>query len=255
MIRALAVLLALLSGAAAQAESIGTATIRVTPNPLAITTFFHGADLEVTGEAPEGMGLAVVLNSDDGNVELEQKGKVWGVLWMKVGETEMTNVPGVYLVASSATLAELAPASVRKADAIGLDVLAASRGVTGDGEGPVLWEELIKLKEDEGLYGAFERSVTIRSLQPGRVAYSTVFPVPAHLAEGSYHLALWGFDQTGVQRLAETELDVHTVGVVHDIAALARSHGLLYGVCAVIIALVVGLATGLVVGFASKGGH
>jgi hypothetical protein len=255
MIQALAVVLALLSGSVAHVEPIGTATIRVTPNPLPVTTFFNGAELQIVGEAPDGMALAVLLTSVDGDVELEKKGKVWGVLWMKIGEADIRNVPGAYLLASSVSLTELAPVAVRQANGIGLDVLAASRGITGDGEEPEVWEELVKLKKHERLYGTFESCVTIQAGQPGRVDYTTVLPVPARFSEGSYRVALWGFHDARAQLLAATELTVHTVGVIHDIAALARNHGLLYGVGALIIALVVGLATGVVVGLAGKGGH
>jgi uncharacterized protein (TIGR02186 family) len=240
---------------AADTEGTTRASIRVSPEPLEVTTFFSGAALTVTGHAPARMKLAVLVSGADTDITVKKKGKVWGVLWMNVGEAEIRSIPSVYLLSTSAQLAQLGSPAVRQAKGIGLDVLGASRGITGDGADVL--SELVKLKKHEHLYGSFESSVTTRPSQAEEVEYTTQLPVPACIPEGSYNVELWGFGtaEEKVQLLAAAELTVKTVGVTHSIAEFAHAHGLLYGIFALITALAVGLLTGLLFGLAGKGGH
>jgi len=244
---------ALIAGAS---SASGSGSIDVIPSTLEVSTFFSGATVRVEGTAPQSDGLAVVLSGSSETQELKRKGKVWGVLWMNVGEVSFDQVPSVYMVASSDPLCELAPYDVRTSLRLGEDVLAeASVSAEGDEDGARLFGELVKLKEQEGLYRTGEGTLEVVARNEEGWRYSGSFELPARVPEGTYTLVLWSFDDGKATELATAELRVAEVGVIREIADFAMSHGLLYGVFAVIIALAAGLLTGFLFGMAGKGGH
>jgi uncharacterized protein (TIGR02186 family) len=233
-----------------------TAAIRAVPDAVQVSTFFSGETLRVEGTAPAMESLAVVLSGVKGTVDLKRKGRVWGLLWMNVGEISFTEVPSVYMLASSGPVCELAPYETRVRLGMGLDVLGARFAKThADEDAPRLFSELVKLKQQEGLYTSAEGGLAIRAAPEGGASFSGALSLPASVPEGIYSLNLWGFrDGEGVV-LAETAVKVTEVGLMRDIAEFARSNGLLYGVLAVIIALVTGFMTGALFGMVGKGGH
>ncbi len=237
------------------AAAVDVATIRVSPETLEIRTFFDGATLEVAGVAPAGMHLAVLLHGPETAVDLVTKGKVWGFLWMNVGERRFETVPSVYLLAADGDICEMAPYDSRERLGLGLDVLGASTGAAIDDDSRRLFDEMVKLKQGESLYGSRRDAVMLEPVGPQEVAYTTSFDIPARMPEGSYEVSLWGGHDGVAAELAGAGFEVKEVGFTHDIAALAREHGLLYGLLALGIALVTGFATGLVFGLGGKGGH
>ena len=227
------------------------AVVHVTPDTVTVSTFFHGADLTVTGVAPANLKLAVLMIGGQRTVELDRKGKVWGLLWMNVGTATLDDVPGVYLLATAGPVCELAPYPVRQRLGVGLDVL----GKGGDDDRAEVFSDLVTLKRRERLYGTFEGALEVSEGGDGWAEFSTVFALPARISRGDYRVALWGFDEGGGRVLAEVPVTVRSVGLTRSIAALARDHGLAYGFLALFIAVVVGLTTGVVFGLAGKGGH
>jgi uncharacterized protein (TIGR02186 family) len=248
----------LLSFATASPETApgGAASLEVTPATVGVHAFFNGATLRVEGFAPAADDLALVLSGPRGKVELKRKGKVWGVLWMNVGEVSFQDVPSVYMLAASRPLCDLAPSEVRARLGLGTDALAAHCAhACAEKEGERLFAELVKLKQHEGLYGAAQEALLTTPPDRGKKHYSANFSLPARIPVGTYSVVLWGFAGGAGTPLAEAEVRVASVGVIHDIAELARTHGLLYGVLAVVIALVTGLITGVVFGLGGKKGH
>ncbi len=240
-----------LAPAGASTGPAGEAVVRVSPQTVTVSTFFHGSDLSVAGVAPAGARLAVLLTGARQAVELDEKGKVWGLLWMTVGTVTLEDVPAAYLLATAGPVCELAPYRERQRLGVGLDVL----GTGSDGAREELFPQLIALKEGEGLYGTFEGDLEVRPGGGGWAEYSVVLPLPSRIPRGEYTVALWGFGDGVGRRLAEATVTVAPKGLTRRIAALARDHGLLYGFLALFIAVTVGMATGLVFGLAAKGGH
>jgi hypothetical protein len=72
---------------------------------------------------------------------------------------------------------------------------------------------------------------------------------------GEYQVRLFGFRAGRGELLRAERLSVAPVGLTARVSTLAQSHGLLYGIVAVVIALGVGLLTGLAFGLVSKEGH
>ena len=245
-------------GAPANAiAATGRPGLRVDPETVRVTSFFDGTSVEVTGLAPPDTELAVLVTGDPQPVDLRVKGKVWGLFWMNVATVHFDDVPAVYLLASSTHVCELAPFAERRRVGLGLDVLDAQSVTDDDPTRRELFGELVAMKQRSKLYGVFEGDLRVEP-QPsgtGAAAFSASIPVPAGIPEGRYTVTLWGFTDGSGAPLATTEVAVEAVGTVHEIRDLAQSHGLAYGMIALVVALVVGLATGFPFGLAGKGAH
>jgi uncharacterized protein (TIGR02186 family) len=214
---------------------------------------FGGTTVHVEGSVPDGSSIAVVLAGQEGTVELKKLGKVWGMLWMNVGDIAYERVPSLYMLATSAPLAELAPAAVLDSLGVGYDALTA-RAVetTEDPERRGLFGELIELKEHEALYALLEGAVTLEPTGDGTAQFETSCRLPSDLRPGTIDVRLFAF-RDGAGRLVDhTTIAVEQVGMAATITRLATTRGTLYGVLAVVFALVVGLLTGFIFGRGKK---
>jgi uncharacterized protein (TIGR02186 family) len=251
---ALAITCSLLPGRGAAEPA--TAPLRVMPETIEVGAFFHGATVEVVGELPAGYQAAVLLSGGERALDLKKKGKVWGVLWMTVGGVRFEHVPELYLLATTAALDGLASATERQRLPLGLDALGASlKPAAEERDTGALAGELVKLREDEGLFNVAVGGVRVEPQPGGPGLLSAEFSLPARVRDGSYDVRLWGFRDGAATLLATSKLSVRRAGMTRLVGALARQHGLLYGILAVLAALGVGLLTGAVFGRGASKGH
>lgn len=239
----------------ALAES-DVATLQLKPSMLSVNIFYGGANVRVEGSAPADTDLVVVCSGEREALHMKKKEKVGGVLWMNRGEVTFENVPQFFAVNSSRKLRKLAPQQVlnRLGVIFGNFSVQAEAPITQGGKATLI-EELTKLRRNERLFVSNENGVTIDRNGKDRELWSTVIALPSKLSPGDYHVNLFGFrDRTGTL-LGSKTLKVRQVGMSALIYSLAKNHGLLYGLAAVIIALLVGLLTGMAFGLGSKGGH
>ncbi len=188
--------------------------------------------------------------------DLKQKGRVWGFLWMNVGEASLEKVPGFYCVVSTRPLESLASPTVLADLGVGFGAVESRVAPDpGDEATRRLLGELIKLKQREGLFGVSATGIHVEPLDGGLERVSTEFWLPAKAPFGPYEVSLVGFDGDSGTRLATGAFTVRTVGLAAFISDLSRQHGLLFGILAVMVAIVVGLLTGVVFGLGSKKAH
>jgi uncharacterized protein (TIGR02186 family) len=230
--------------------------LKIDPATVEATTFYDGANVRVNAEVPEGYEIAVVCRGKEAPVELKRKGRVLGVLWMNVGDVSFERIPTMYKVQTSASLDELAEHNVLSELEIGYPALLTRSSPKGSGfDAGTIFDELVKLKKDEGLFSVEQGFLKLHSGSPGRKRVETVFRVPAKAPPGDYQVRVMGFKDGRGELLASGELKITQIGTAAFISSLARQHGLLYGILAAFIAVVVGLLTGVVFGLGSKGGH
>jgi uncharacterized protein (TIGR02186 family) len=177
------------------------------------------------------------------HLEIKKKGKVWGVLWMNVGELSFDRVPAAYLLATSAPLAELAPADELQRLDMGYGALARRTGADAEAFG-----ELVKLKEGEGLYRIQEDGVRLTRSTAQEASVDVSFSLPARTPAGEYAADVIGFEHGHGHQLGTATLRLEYVGVVRTLRSLAMERSLLYGIAAVLVAIVAGVLTGLVFG-------
>jgi uncharacterized protein (TIGR02186 family) len=231
--------------------------MHIEPSEIRLGLFYGGTTVRVEAEAvPAGLDMAVLCTGPEDRIELKKKGKVWGVLWMNVGEVTFEKIPSLYILSTSRKLTDLAsPTALEELGvgypALGTNVLTSPH----DPEDQELFRELLKLKESEGLFSVDESGVQIESDPDGTTHLTSKCFLPAKMSVGEIDVRLYGFSAGQGRLLDSGKLRISLVGVNKFITSLALQHGLLYGILAVVIAVVVGLATGLVFGLGSKKGH
>jgi len=229
------------------ADSGSSLTVR--PSDVSVGLFHHGARLEVEATVPAGDEIAIICSGGQGEVSLTTKGKALGLFWLNTGEVTLAHVPALYQVNTERSLCELARPAVRQELGVGYDAIEAN--VTSDRDADEerrIFDELVKLKEREGLYAEREDSVQHADLGGGLSRVSTTCWLPARTPFGSYQVDLYGFNDGDGTRLGSAQVAIRPVGLVAFTSVLAARHGLLYGILAVGVAIVMGLLTGVVFG-------
>ena len=239
------------TGAFAPPQEAPGSNLVVEPAEVRAGMFYSGATIRVTADVQSGLGVSLSLVGEEGPLELKRKGKVLGLIWMSVGEVTFDPMPHVYLLASSSELADLADAATLSSAGVGYEALKA-RARPGDS---FLFQEAIRFKESEGLYGVLEGGVRLEPIGDGLVRAEAEFVLPAKAPIGKYRILLHGFAPEGATLLAQDQVEVVKTGSAAFISDLAETHGLAYGVFAVGIAIGVGLITGILFGLGSKKGH
>ena len=251
-----AVLLAALPAPAVAAPAPEpTVSMKIDPTEIRVGAFYNGATVHVEATIPAGYGAAILCSGERDSIELKKKGKVLGFLWMNVGDVVFEDVPSLYVLSTSIPPADLAPASVLEELGVGYRAIESRAARSPDrAESERDFGEFLKLKQSEKLYSYDERGVKLESGPSGTMRVSAECLLPTKAPWGDYEVRLFGF-KAGKGELLRTErLRVAPVGVTARLSALARNHGLLYGILAVLIALGVGLLTGLAFGLGSKKG-
>jgi uncharacterized protein (TIGR02186 family) len=254
VVLASSVLLAVCTWTAGVARAGDTgAGLTIVPAEIRAGLSYSGTTVRIEADVPENHDVIIVCEGHAGPVELKKKGKVFGFLWMNVGELVYEHVPSLYVLASSAKLEPLAPPETLQELGVGYAALAGRNLQSGDdAEQRRLFGELIKLKEHEKLFAVLEGAVRLEAREGGIVHASAECWLPAKTPPGHYQVRLYGFKE-GQGRLAHSgELEIRQVGLAAAIVGLSRERGLLYCVVAVIIALTVGLLTGLVFGLGAR---
>lgn len=231
----------------------GQGNLVVEPSEVVAGMFYAGATVHVSAVVPPGAAVALLCRGEEHPLVLNRKGKVLGLIWMNVGEVSFQSVPDVYLLRTSDGAARLAPADVLEELGVGFEALAA-RSAPGDDQAPH-FEELVLLKERDGLWGVAEGAVRLRPAEGGGVVAATDFTLPVKVRPGSYQVLAYAFAGGRGELVGRADVRVRQAGIAAFIASLALRHGLLYGILATLVAVAVGLLTGLVFGLGSKGGH
>jgi hypothetical protein len=246
----------------AQSGTMGAAPgqrLVVEPPVVSARLFYHGLTVRVEGTAPAGHEVAVVIIGKYTSIDLELKGKVGGLIWANTGAVTIENVPSLYLLATSPGLRDLLEANAIESPLVGYPAIESQcrlSPATGIDEEHRIFEEVVKLKEKEQLYGVAEGRVGLTTGEgAGDRACSAEFFIPPDVPVGSYDVYLLAFDRYRETVHASASLTVEQAGLAAAISAMARERGLLYGVLSVIVALLAGVLAGIVFGHSSKGGH
>lgn len=203
--------------------------------------------MTVSSQIPTGAGAILELKGPAEEDHLLRQGRRGG-LWMSVGEVIVHGAPSTYLVLTTPDV----PSPKEGETLWGYKALEGQ--IKWEGSLPrrgvgALWDEFVKLKEREGLYGVFPGTLKLIRTLDDRSTVEGQFKLPANISPGRYSIALSILNSGKVVGQRSFELKVEMQGLAGGLTSLARRHGLLYGLAAVLLALV----TGLIMGFLFKG--
>ncbi len=221
--------------------------LTLTPAVVEIGTFFEGTTVTLEGDIPPGDGAVLEVLGQSGEEHLMRRGRRGG-LWMNVGEIKVQQAPAFYQVLSTDP-ALLPPRGGEFPWGFGaLSQHIKFTGMISAGEEKDFLRQFLKLKERDGLYGAFPGALKAAG---GKLTGS--FRLPARVAPGTYQVRL-SVVKDG-RRVDEVpgEITVKMVGFPAMLSAMAYEHGAWYGLIAVFIAIFAGFIMGFL--FKGKGAH
>lgn len=238
-----------LLAAAALALSVhaaAAASIQAAPSDIKISLFYHGAAVEVKGQAAPGEDVLVkVTPSEQHEFHLKYKGKAAGIFWMKLGTLVFENLPSTYLLASSGPVEKVLDAEARTAENAGLDalqkkaVIKAEKGAMPAGD---WFGQFIDFKKKEKLYNVAEGAVKVGA----DGSYSCTLAWPFQAPPGSYKIEAVTAKDGKVTGRAETALTVELTGIVALLAKMSSDSRVLYGIISIVVAVAAGFGVGMI---------
>jgi uncharacterized protein (TIGR02186 family) len=243
----------LAGGEALSQKSPGVITLQ--PAHVSIGLFYGGCKVRLKAEIPADRDVVIRVVGAGEPLEFKRKGKKFGVIWMSDGEIRYEDVPSVYILRSSQKLGRLASPETLEELKLGSEALQAE--VVGDsGSGArALFQDLVKLKEKDGLFSIKEDSVERHPRGEGKQEISCDFLLPAKTPVGEYRVDLFEFEKGRGVLSATGKVKIERSPVISFIISMASNHGLFYGCLAVFIALIAGLVTGLAFGLGRGSAH
>ena len=231
----------------AQAGAPAPAGSSVEPALVEAGMFYQGATLTVSGTAGEGSQVVVRVAGTDEPQVYNRRGKIAGYIWGGVEHVTFEHAPSVYGLYTSAALASLAPPELRDRLGLGYETLrnrVVVEGTTADAG--ALVDQLVRLKEREGLYRVRSGAIHFEEVQAGRHAFHVAVELPSGTPPGPLEVDLFEFARGTLLRDEHFGVQVARVGLPASMHRLAHEHGTAYGFLAVVVMLATGFAIGLV---------
>lgn len=230
----------------------GAATVRaakpihVSPERVDIGLLYGGQSVDVRATGPNGADLVFKISGKNKDLPLKIKGKRGGLLWMTVGDVTYPAVPSLFMIRSARPLQQLAPPEALERSGIGYPALRAALVKDGDDVAKAHVDELIRLKESEGLFSVETTGVDIEKKGDDRIEAHAAFFLPPKAPVGEYAIEVFSFKDKQGTRLGSASVTLGYDGATAFIVSLAHNHGLLYGCLAVLISLLAGLFIGMI---------
>ena len=221
-----------------------------------IGLMFAGDHVYFFGTVPEdGVDVVVLLEStEDEPAVVNVKGQV-GPVWMNTKQFSVSGLPLIYKIHATRPLNEIMDKALARELGLGYDVLKERmsikpiRGEVEEGDKDLVFEGILKIRQDENLYNIDEKRVEVKK---GRL-FKHYFRFPSKAKEGKYVATSFIFKDGKLIGKGVDEIVIKKTGLEAMIATLAHSHPALYGVLAVFLAVCAGLFVGFI--FKTRGGH
>lgn len=238
----------------APAPAAGAVVTDCSHTDIRVGLTYHGERVEFFGTLGDTGADAVVikLTSPAETIKLNQKGRV-GPVWMNTKQHTVERVPFLYQIAASDRLDRILSPEQQEELGIGFAalkkqmVIHTTKGEANPADAEIVFEGLLKLKQQDGLYQVDEENL-IRIKQGVLFRHSLKFPAASK--DGDYLVETYLFRQGKLVQTVTDTIHVQKVGLEARMVHWAQAWPKLYGLVAVVIAL----AAGLLVGFIFKGG-
>jgi len=228
-------LCALLLPGASPARAEASVSVSVSEPLIQITPRYHGELVRVEGMAPAECAVVVKLTAERRDASYSRKRKV-GPLWLAVDQVRFGNVPLMYKVKSTGALDDLLAPNEQVRYVLGRRGLIASMTAPPGLDRDVYLGEMIRIREQGRFFGFGEGPVSRQG-----TSFTTTFYWPPDGPPGRYLVEAFAVRQRRVEGSAETDVEVRMVGVEAWVRDLAATHGVVYGLLAVLTAIAAGL--------------
>lgn len=223
------------------------ASLRIEPPEIPVDIFYSGAQVRVSGVSRMGGNLFLLCTGEESTVELKEKKRIAGLLWVNGEDISFRNVPSFYQLASSGKLGPLPATQDLIRTGLGFPALEARIvAQAGNDREHRCFAELIKLKARDGLYSIREGGLELHPLSDDWKEFSSKFFFPPDAGPGTYRFRLISLIGGRTEMLAEEKISIRLAGTAAFIRLLSQDRGLIYGVFSVVIALIAGLFTGTI---------
>lgn len=215
-------------------------SLQVSERDIRITPRYAGASVEVQGTAQPGVDIVVKLASAGQAGTFSRMGRV-GPFWMSVGRIRVGNVPEMYKVKSNLPLQEVLSGREQVSQVLGFRGLRASLTVDRDTGAELYLNELIAARKAAGLYAFSDSGVALQGEH-----FTTSFFWPPGATPGRYTIQAFAVRNQHVVGSRSVAIEVREVGIEAFVSAFASSHGILYGLAAVVLAALIGWLMSLI---------
>lgn len=242
--------------ACTNAFAVCSVQMTVTPKVLDIDAFYDGTVITATGAAPAESDVILRFLGGACDLHMKERGKALGIMWMNLNSLTFRGVPSVCLVSSALAFESLTPRPEGKAALKSLRLSGIEENASVESHGldrSTAFNELVKLKQREGLYGEMIGNISYGPVIDGRKSFKAKIPVPSRLSPGTYLVELNAVNNGEIVAGCQEAIKVNLVGFPAMLYRLAFRHAVIYGILATVVALLAGLAIGVV--FQSKGAH
>lgn len=216
-------------------------TVSLASDHVDITTGFSGGRIMVFGTKPVPGDIAVVVSGPEREMRVRRKETTLG-LWMNRRAVTFHSVPIYYDYATSRAEADLAPMDVRQENRIGLDALIFDPETTESPEDLLKFQEgLIRSQQTAGLYPLEAKPIVFLT----DTFFRATLDVPSNVPTGEYTIRTFLIRDGRIDAVQDLPLRVAQVGFPARVYLFAHENGLMYGLCAVLMAVAAGVGANL----------
>jgi uncharacterized protein (TIGR02186 family) len=227
-----------------------------TKRQVDIGLMYNGDHIYFFGSVPDASADVVVklISTDDVPISVNRKGRV-ALMWMNVKQFTATGLPLLYKIHSTRPLNQILSRSTASELGIGYDVLKEQmnlklvRGNASPDDRDVVFDGILKLKQETNLYNIDEKRIEIT----GGKLFKHYFRFPSAAKEGNYRAESYIFKNGKLIGKGVDEIVIRKKGIEAEFTNLAFKHPAIYGAISVLVALCMGLLVGFI--FKKGGGH
>jgi len=215
-------------------------SLTVSDRDIRVTPRYSGELVKVRGTVGPGCDVIVKLSADGRDATFSRMGKV-GPFWLSLGRVRFGNVPPMYKVKSTRPLTSILSVPEQLRRHLGFRGLRAALTVEPGPQAELHVNELITVRVAAGLYTVDDTGIAFDGER-----FATSFFWPAGAPAGRYQVQALAVRDQRIVGERSASVEVHEVGAEAFVSALAREHGVIYGLLAVTLAGVIGVAMSVI---------
>ena len=225
-------------------------SLSIDKNSIDVNLWYNGTGISVKGKLPTSSHDVIMILSSAKNppVNIIKKEKIY-IFWTPLKKVIINNLPYVYQIAASSPLKDI---TVEKT-LTGYEYLRNSddykavNGNSNEADKKLVFDELIKLKEKNGLY-SINNGVKIET--DGTFNYN--FNISDNFNSGLYKITAYTLKNKVIKDKIKLEFEIKKQGLIKLLNEMNRDNSVAYAVIAIIVAVFGGIFSNLISSFGKR---